>query len=145
MEEELKPAFALSLMCGILMLPFGICVAIGGVYFYYSESKKIVSDYAGSIMREVFFHFAVRSVILGLFWLISGAIMIYGALMIKSGEPSKVMKGSAIVLIFSGLSFLSAFFVNGVGTGVIGGLISSFFGLLGGVLGLAWKPVEKAP
>jgi hypothetical protein len=72
--------------------------------------------------------------VIGVVGLIFGILILVGATMIYSGEPSKVRIGSILVLIFSILSLLT------VGGGFLIGFI---LGLIGGILGLTWKPPAK--
>jgi len=63
-----------------------------------------------------------------LIWpLICGILIIVGAVWMKSGEPGKVKKGGILALIFA----------------ILGGF--NIFALIGGILGLVWKPPQRAP
>ena len=67
--------------------------------------------------------------------LISGALMVVGAVLMRSTDRSRVRTGSVLVLIFTlvGLLFTA------------GGLIVGFIlGIAGSIMGLVWKPHEKA-
>lgn len=78
--------------------------------------------------------FGALIIAFGIVGLIFGIIIIVGATMINSGDPSRVRTGSIIVLIFSILSLI----VSGGGF-VIGFILA----LIGSILGLVWKPSER--
>ncbi|MEM4155355.1 MAG: DUF6114 domain-containing protein [Archaeoglobaceae archaeon] len=72
---------------------------------------------------------------LGIVGLVFGVLVIVGALMINSGEKGRVTTGSIIVLVFS---ILSLFVVGG------GFIIGFLLGLIGSIIGLAWKPTAPS-
>ncbi len=126
LAEKPTAAFVLSLIGGILILLGGIFGAIIG----------IIGGAAMSIVPG-FGWLSGLIIALGILGLIFGIIVILGAVMINSGERGKVRTGSILVLIFSILSL----FVGGTGGFIIGFILS----LIGSILGLTWKPSEKAP
>jgi len=73
-------------------------------------------------------------IVLGILGLIFGIIVLVGAIMIYSGERSKVRTGSILVLVFS---ILNLIFGGG------GFFIGFILGLIGGILGLVWKPEAR--
>jgi hypothetical protein len=76
-----------------------------------------------------FFALGVRA-IFGLWGVLCGSVMILGGAMMNS-RPEQHTAWGAIVLIFSILSLGS---LGGLGLGFV-------LGLIGGALGIAWKPV----
>ncbi|MGC9165777.1 MAG: DUF6114 domain-containing protein, partial [Thermoprotei archaeon] len=115
MPEKPTGAFVLSLLAGIFILLGGIAISAMGSF--------IPIPFAGAII-----------VILGLLGMIFGIIIIFGSMMINSGDPSKVKNGGIIVLIFSILSLITS----------SGGFIIGFIlGLIGGILALTWKPAQQ--
>lgn len=115
--EKPTAAFVLSLIAGVLIL-------IGGIGYAYLGAicgglVGMVSPGAGAL---IFLYMSLG--------LICGIVVIIGAVMINSAEPSRVKTGSVLVLVFSIISFFS-------GGGFYIGLI---LGLVGGILGLVWKP-----
>ncbi|MEM1668227.1 MAG: DUF6114 domain-containing protein [Desulfurococcaceae archaeon] len=119
MSEKPTAAFVLSLIGGILVLLPGILV--------FNASELI-----GEILPEVGEVFRIVGFADGM----SGLFMVVGALMINSGELSGVKIGSIIVLVCSILSLIF---------GIGGFYIGSILGLIGGTLGLTWKPPQKPP
>ncbi|MBS7621927.1 hypothetical protein KEJ32_07445 [Candidatus Bathyarchaeota archaeon] len=118
-EERPTAAFVLSLIGGILILLGGIASAI------------LAGMLSGAIMLVPFLGgLGALVIIIGILGLIFGIIILIGAVMINSGEPSKVRTGSIIVLIFSILSL----FIGG------GFIIGFILALVGSILGLVWKP-----
>ena len=62
-----------------------------------------------------------------------GVVVLVGTFLINSGDESKVKTGSVLVLVFSVLSIL-------MGGGFLVGFI---LGIVGGALGLSWKPSAR--
>jgi hypothetical protein len=123
MEDKPTAAFALSLVGAIFII-------IGGVV------TMAVTSFLGGVMTLIpgFEGLGTMLIVLGLIGLVWGIITLVGAIMINSGEPSKVKTGSILVLIFSILSWFGAY----------GGLFIGFLlGLIGAILGLTWKPERK--
>ncbi|MEM4717518.1 MAG: hypothetical protein QXE81_02005 [Desulfurococcaceae archaeon] len=117
MSEKPTAAFVLSLVGGIFVILGSILVLVAG-------------GLIGELVPMVGGLFALA----GGVGLIFGILIVVGAVMINSGEPGKVKKGSILVLI---LSILSLFLAGG------GFFIGFILGLIGGILGLTWKPPEK--
>lgn len=69
--------------------------------------------------------------ILGILGMVFGILVIVGAMMVNSGEPGKVKTVSILGLVFG---ILSLFVAGG------GFFIGFILCLVGGVLGLTWKP-----
>lgn len=115
--EKPTAAFILSLIAGVLILVGGIGYAFLGAIC--GSLVGMVSPGAGAL---IFLYMSLG--------LICGIGVIIGAVMINSAEPSRVKTGSILVLVFSIISFLS-------GGGFYIGLI---LGLVGGILGLVWRP-----
>ncbi|MEM1944183.1 MAG: hypothetical protein QW756_04325 [Nitrososphaerota archaeon] len=112
-------AFILSLIAGILILTSALVTAF---------TTALQSGPLGFIVVVVI----LLIMVIGVVGVISGVIVLVGAIMINSGKPSKVRTGSILVLVFSTLSIVS-------GGGFIVGLV---LGIVGGVLGLVWKPEQ---
>ena len=68
--------------------------------------------------------------------IISGIIIVVGAVMMNSSMRSRVRTGAILVLI---LTIIGAFFT--VGGFVIGFILA----LIGSILGLTWKPTASMP
>jgi len=121
--ERPTAAFVLSLIGGIFIL-------IGSL---------IVSAFAGIVggaMMLIPFlgGFGALLIFLGIIGVVFGIIIIIGAVMINSGDPSRVRTGSILVLIFS---ILSLFTTSG------GFIVGFILALIGSILGLVWKPSER--
>ncbi|MEM0062126.1 MAG: hypothetical protein QXT53_07630 [Ignisphaera sp.] len=124
MGERPTAALILSLIGGVLIALDGIRaeieLAIKGIDVESIES--LAPGLAGFIRGVVIVIIALIIII--------GIVIVIGALQIRSGMPKKVRTWSMIVLI---LSIISLFFGGGF---VIGSILS----LVGGILGLVWKP-----
>lgn len=68
--------------------------------------------------------FGIGGLGLGVWLLIVGIILFVGASKLKSGDPGTIRTWSILILVF----------------GILGGNI---FALIGGILGLIWKPPQK--
>jgi MFS family permease len=129
-SEKPTAAFILSLLGGIFIL-------LGGAL------SAVIGAYCGALIG------ALEPIAPGASWLgaltfilmalgvIFGIIVIVGSIMIYQAVPSKVKTGSILVIIFSILSL----FVAGSG----GFLVGLILGLIGGILGLVWKPPAPPP
>ncbi len=128
MSERPTAAFVLSLISGILVLLTGILILVAaGLISSLGEGHMPGVPYPLELIGSLI-------TVIGVVGLIFGILILVGATMIYSGEPSKVRIGSILVLIFSILSLLT------VGGGFFIGFI---LGLIGGILGLTWKPPAK--
>jgi len=128
LSERPTAAFVLSLISGILVLLTGILILV---------AADLISSLGEGHMPGVPYPLELIGsliTVIGVVGLIFGILILVGATMIYSGEPSKVRIGSILVLIFSILSLLT----------VVGGFFIGFIlGLIGGILGLTWKPPAK--
>jgi hypothetical protein len=70
-------------------------------------------------------------VVLGL---VSGAVIIISSMLVCSGEPSKVKLGLILRIVFGTLSLFT-------GAGIAAFILT----LIGGILGLTWKPPTSQP
>ena len=114
-------AFVLSLIAGVLIVICGLGYAVLGAI---CGSLASMAPGGGGAGAAIFIYMALG--------LISGVIVIVGAVMINKAEPDKVKKGSILVVVFSIVSLVSG-----------GGFyIGTILGIIGGVLGLVWKPAE---
>lgn len=128
MSDKPTAAFVLSLISGILVL-------LTALIMFVAASLLNLTEFTG-VPGMPYFSELITTwlVIIGVVGLIFGALIIVGAVMIYSGEPGKVRTGSILVLIFS---ILSLFTVGG------GFFVGFILGLIGGILGLTWKPSIK--
>jgi hypothetical protein len=116
-EEKPTAAFTVSLLAGIFIL-------INGILIMAASATPAIG------ITKINF-----VALFGIGELIFGLIVMFGAIMINSDDPSKVRTGGIIVLIFSIISIIA-------GGGFLIGLI---LGLIGGILALTWKPSTQIP
>src|SRR3972149_3661288 len=117
MAEKPTAAFVLSLNGGIFILLAGIVVAV-------------VLGTLGALIPGL--EFAAG---LGIFGVICGVLVMLGGIMIYS-RPAQHQMWGVIVLVFSILSWF----------GAIGGFFIGFLlGLIGGILGIVYKPGTAVP
>ncbi|MBS7639876.1 MAG: zinc ribbon domain-containing protein [Candidatus Bathyarchaeia archaeon] len=130
MSEKPTAAFVLSLLGGIFILLGGVLYAVIGAYCgALIGALEPIAPGATWIGAWIFILMALG--------VIFGIIVIVGSIMIYQAEPNKVKIGSILVIVFSILSL----FVAGYG----GFFIGLILGLIGGILGLVWKPSAPPP
>lgn len=121
MAEKPTAAFALSLIGAI----FIIIGALVNLIF-----ASIIGSYIGFLGFGGWGGALIVMAALGMVW---GILTLVGAIMINSGDTSKVRIGAILVLIFSILSWFGAY----------GGIFIGFLlGLIGSILALTWKPSQ---
>ncbi len=125
-REKPTVAFILSLIGGIIILLTALLVLASSFVIREEELKRLLPV---EIDVE-----NLRSIvqIAGLVGIVSGILVIVGAIMINSGKLRRVKIGGIIAIIFS----IASIFAGG---GLFIGLI---LGLIGGILALIWKPKE---
>lgn len=124
MAEKPTAAFVLSLIGGIIYLLAGIITAVA------SYLIGSLASFGG--LEAVGIAFAA----VGAVGIVSGVIMVVGAVMMNSSVKSKVRTGAILVLV---MMIIGAYFT-------IGGFVIGFIlALIGSVLGLTWKPTETMP
>jgi hypothetical protein len=122
MGEKPTAAFALSLIGAIFIILGGLVYVALGAWLGSAIDFIGLGGWGYSLM------------IFGVLGLVWGILTLIGAIMINSGEPSKVKTGSILVLIFSIISWV----------GALGGFFIGFLlGLIGAILGLTWKPERR--
>lgn len=134
-------AFVISLVAGVLVLVNGVffavaATALGGLFsgILYAAAALALRAILGGllIVLEPFIEAVTAGfVVIGL---IFGILVIVGSALMCSRSILRVKVGSSLVLVFSILSVL-------VGGGFFIGLI---LGVVGGALGLLWKPPAAA-
>ncbi|MEM2088694.1 MAG: hypothetical protein QXU11_03080 [Thermoproteota archaeon] len=125
MAEKPTAAFILTLMGAVLIILNALAVV-----FLTAVVTRMLR------MTGMFFPILGSLIfITGIVGLVIGIIILAGALMINSESKSRVTTGSAIVLVFSLISFF-------IGGGFIIGLLLC---LVGSILGLTWNPPPPPP
>ncbi len=110
--EKPQASFILSLIAGILILLSAIITAIFTTLLGGAITFIPIVGLVGLLVIAI-----------GLLGVVFGALVLVGAFMINSGDFSRVRTGSILSIVSGG--------------GFIIGLI---LGIVGGVLGLTWKP-----
>lgn len=115
-QEKSTAPFVLSLISGLIITIVGFVVSAATASYYY-----FTPDWAPTIF--LFFWFGA----------ITGIVIIIGAVLMYA-IPRQHLVWGIVVLVFSIMSILS-----------FGGLIVGFIsGIIGGALGIAWKPSAVA-
>jgi len=128
-STTLDAPFVLSLLAGILVLGGGVMMTFSlGVPYYggmMGGHYGMMGGYYGMMQG---FGFGGWFYILAVLGLLSGAVILIGAMMVYT-QLGKVSTWGALILIFSILSFF------GMGGFFLGGIL----GVVGGALALTWK------
>jgi uncharacterized membrane protein YjjP (DUF1212 family) len=126
-REKPLVSFALSLAGGILILIDAILLILLSTLFL---TSVVIYDHQMINMTSLNPLF----IIIPLIGIICSAVVIFGSILINTGDHSKVRLGGILVVIFSVISIIA-------GGGFLIGLI---LGLVGGILALVWKPKDTA-
>lgn len=149
MTEVQKPsaAFVLSLIGGIFILLGGGAMAMFGSWIgkygygmmggYGGWGGMMGYGYPGygygyGMMNELGYGFGI----IGILGLIFGAVVIISAFMLNS-KPEQHSTWGTMIVVFSVLSIFGSA-MGGFGVGLI-------LGLIGGILGITWKPTQPQP
>ena len=122
-DEKLTAAFILSLLGGVIILIVGVVLSLIGA---------IITGLLGVFNPRALPVFMSFGSILGFLGILYGIIIIVSAIKMYN-QPENQLWGILIV-IFSVLSLF------GAGAGLYIGLL---LGVIGGLLGLTWKPSQK--
>jgi hypothetical protein len=132
LRNEQKPtvAFGLSLVSGILTL-------IGGLTVTYVGLRRF--EFMDDVMRGYRYAFAAGPgyfgqfiSFMGVLGIVFGAIIILGAVMLNR-QPGQHQTWGVVILIFAILSIFG---------GMAGYLVGLIFGIVGGALAIAWRPLQ---
>jgi hypothetical protein len=125
-EERPTAAFLLSLAAGVFIVLGGGLMSMLGYGF-----MGMMNRYGWNRWGYGMMGFAVG--VMGFLGLVFGAIVIISAFMLNS-KPKEHTTWGTLIVIFSALSIFGSA-MGGFGIGLI-------LGLIGGILGITWKPPE---
>ena len=130
-EERPTAAFLLSLVAGIFIILGGGMMSMLGYGF-----AGMMGRYGGfgGMMGPGFGMMGFAFGMMGFLGLIFGAIVIISAIMLNS-KPLEHATWGTLILIFSVISIFGSA-MGGFGIGLI-------LGIIGGILAITWKPLEK--
>ncbi len=131
-EERPTAAFLLSLVAGIFILLGAGLMSMFGSGFMGMMNRYGRNGFGYGMMGQGFGMMGFAFGILGIVGLIFGAIVIISAYMLNS-KPKEHTTWGTLIVIFSVLSILGS--AGGFGVGLI-------LGVIGGILGITWKPPE---
>ncbi len=133
MTETEKPtaAFLLSLVGGIFILLGGGAMSMFGGFSGYGFGGYGFRGMMGSQYPYYGMMGGFGFGLFGILGLIFGAIVIIGAFMLNS-KPQEHATWGTVIVIFSVLSVFGSM-MGGFGVGLV-------LGLIGGILGITWKP-----
>ena len=129
-------AFILSLTSGILMLVSG---TLSTLWFMFGgfDANGMMDGFGGMMggYRNMMDGFGVASGFMGglsLMGLLSGIVVIVGALMLNA-RPAEHLTWGTLILVFSIISF----------AGMGGFFIGALLGIAGGAIALSWRPPAR--
>ena len=133
-NETLTASFILSLIGGVLILAGSGMTGLMGSYPYtngmmgnlYGGYRGMMGGYYG--MMGVF-GYGGWSLVAAAIGLISGAVVLIGAIMIYT-QPNRISTWGLVILVFSILSLF----------GMGGFFLGAILGMVGGILALSWRP-----
>ena len=136
MTQQEKPttAFILSLIAGVFIILGGGMMSMLGYGF-----MGMMSRYGGfggwnGMMGPGFGMMGFAFGMMGILGLVFGVIVIISALMLNS-KPQEHTTWGTLILVFSVPSIFGSA-MSGFGIGLI-------LGIIGGILAITWKPIEK--
>jgi hypothetical protein len=136
-EEKPTAAFVLSLVAGIfILLGGGMMSMLGSFMGQYGFGMMGGYGGFGGMMGYGRYPFGVMGAafgVLGVLGLVFGVIVIISALMLNK-KPAEHSPWGTVIVVFSVLSIFGSA-MGGFGVGLI-------LGLIGGILGITWKPPE---
>jgi hypothetical protein len=136
MTQQEKPttAFILSLIAGVFIILGGGMMSFLGYGFMGMMGRY--GNYWGwnGMMGPGFGMMGFAFGMMGILGLVFGVIVIISALMLNS-KPQEHTTWGTLILVFSVLSIFGSA-MGGFGIGLI-------LGIIGGILAITWKPVEK--
>ncbi|MGA2461624.1 MAG: DUF6114 domain-containing protein [Candidatus Bathyarchaeia archaeon] len=136
-EEKPTAAFVLSLVAGIfILLGGGMMSMLGSFMGQYGFGMMGGYGGFGGMMGYGRYPFGVMGAafgVLGVLGLVFGVIVIISALMLNK-KPAEHSTWGTVIVVFSVLSIFGSA-MGGFGVGLI-------LGLIGGILGITWKPPE---
>jgi MFS family permease len=124
--ERPTAAFVLILIGGILILiNAALFIYAGAIAEEAAKELDITGMYPG--LAEII---GAALLTIGIVGLVFAILVIIGSVLVYSGVPGRVKAGSILAIVFGILSII-------IGGGIFIGLILA---LIGGILGLRWKP-----
>jgi hypothetical protein len=130
-EEKPTAAFILSLIAGIFILLGGGVMSMMGSIIGSLGGYGMMGGYGrlGYGMMGLGYGFAL----IGVVGLVFGAIVVISSVMLNN-KPTEHSTWGSVIVLFSVLSIFTST-MGGFGVGLI-------LGIVGGVLGITWKPPE---
>jgi hypothetical protein len=132
-EEKPTAAFLISLVAGIFILLGAVLMSLVGYGFMGMMTRYGSGTRGYGMMGQGFGMMGYGFGILAIVGLVFGAIVIISAYMLNS-KPREHTTWGTLIVIFSVISIFGS--AGGFGVGLI-------LGIIGGVLGISWKPPDS--
>ncbi|MBO3800597.1 MAG: hypothetical protein FGF52_06080 [Candidatus Brockarchaeota archaeon] len=121
----------LVIISGLVIVAFITLISVSALIMEEVIGEiPIIGSISAYLVGLVFEEIIISLAVFGICPIVIGILMFIGAVIMNSTNKSRVKRGSIIVIIFS----IIAVFLGG------GFYIGSILGIIGGILGLVWKP-----
>jgi hypothetical protein len=131
--QDRAPAYAISLLAGILTLLGGLAKASTTGLIRYTASGASFNNLVGNSVKSTNFGFALASARVSAIILIFSGILVLASAIVMSFRYTQYSAWGTIILVFSVVGlFAGGNFLTGVGSvlGIIGGLLAVTFGTI---------------
>lgn len=134
--QERAPAYAISLLSGILIFIGGLAKATTIGFIKYTASGATFNHFVGNSIRSTNFAVAVLSEPVSATILIASGILVLVSAVVMSFRTNQYSAWGTIILVFSVLGlFAGGNFITGVG---------SVLGIIGGFLAITYRPIPRS-
>ncbi len=133
--QDRAPAYAISLLAGILTFIGGLAKASTSGIIKYTASGATFNNFVGNSVRSTNFGFAVSSAKISAVILILSGILVLVSAVVMSFRSHQYSVWGTIILVFSVVGlFAGGNFLTGVG---------SVLGILGGLLAITYRTASR--
>ena len=134
--QDRAPAYAISLLAGILTFIGGLAKASTSGIIKYTASGATLNNFVGNSVRSTNFGLAVSSAKISAVILILSGILVLVSAVVMSFRSHQYAVWGTIILVFSVVGlFAGGNFLTGVG---------SVLGIIGGLLAVTYRTVSRS-
>jgi hypothetical protein len=134
--QDRAPAYAISLLAGILTFIGGLAKASTSGIIKYTASGATFNNFVGNSVRSTNFGLAVSSAKISAVILILSGILVLVSAVVMSFRSHQYAVWGTIILVFSVVGlFAGGNFLTGVG---------SVLGIIGGLLAVTYRTVSRS-
>jgi len=134
--QDRAPAYAISLLAGILTFIGGLAKASTSGIIKYTASGATFNNFVGNSVRSTNFGLAISSAKISAVLLILSGILVLVSAVVMSFRSNQYAVWGTIILVFSVVGlFAGGNFLTGVG---------SVLGIIGGLLAITYRTVSRS-